>query len=55
MKKERIHYDCKFKENAVKLSYQRDNINNLARELGILSQETDSTHRDRERDIKKKL
>ena len=30
-----MHYDRKFKENAVKLSYQRDNLNDLARELGI--------------------
>ncbi|MEN6414430.1 MAG: hypothetical protein ABFC84_16960 [Veillonellales bacterium] len=35
MKVQRMHYDRKFKENAVKLNYQRDNINNLARELGI--------------------
>jgi len=35
MKGNRMHYDRKFKENAVKLSYQRDNVNNLARELGI--------------------
>ena len=33
-----MHYDRKFKENAVKLSYQRDNINDLARELGIRSE-----------------
>ena len=33
-----MHYDRKFKENTVKLSYQRDNINDLARELGIRSE-----------------
>ena len=33
-----MHYVRKFKENAVKLSYQRDNINDLARELGIRSE-----------------
>jgi len=38
MKKQRMHYDRKFKENAVKLSYQRDNANDLARELGIRSE-----------------
>jgi len=38
MKVQRMHYDHKFKENAVKLSYQRDNINDLARELGIRSE-----------------
>lgn len=38
MKRERKHYDRKFKENAVKLSYQRDNVNDLARELGIRSE-----------------
>jgi len=38
MKGNRMHYDRKFKENAVKLSYQRDNINDLARELGIRSE-----------------
>ncbi len=27
MKVQRMHYDRKFKENTVKLSYQRDNIN----------------------------
>jgi len=32
MKGNRMHYDRKFKENAVKLSYQRDNINDLAKE-----------------------
>ena len=38
MKGNRMHYDRKFKENTVKLSYQRDNINDLARELGIRSE-----------------
>jgi transposase len=38
MKVQRMHYDRKFKENTVKLSYQRDNINDLARELGIRSE-----------------
>jgi transposase len=38
MKGNRMHYDRKFKENAVKLSYQRDNLNDLARELGIRSE-----------------
>ena len=33
-----MHYDRKFKKNAVKLSYQRDNLNDLARELGIRSE-----------------
>jgi len=33
-----MHYDRKLKENAVKLSYQRDNANDLARELGIRSE-----------------
>jgi Transposase and inactivated derivatives len=35
MGQERKHYDSKFKENAVKLSYERQNISQLARELGI--------------------
>ncbi len=35
MKKERTHYDKLFKENAVKLSYERKNVSELARELGI--------------------
>jgi transposase len=33
----RKHYSREFKENAVKLSYQRSNISDLARELGIRS------------------
>lgn len=36
MKKKKI-YDRDFKENAVKLSYQRDDIKSLAIELGITS------------------
>jgi transposase len=35
MKKERTRYDKLFKENAVKLSYERKNISELAHELGI--------------------
>jgi len=31
----RKHYSREFKENAVKLSYERSNISDLARELGI--------------------
>ena len=38
MKVQLMHYDRKFKENTVKLSYQRDNINDFARELGIRSE-----------------
>ena len=37
MGKERTHYDRVFKENAVKLSYERKNVSELARELGIAS------------------
>ena len=37
MGKERTHYDSAFKENAVKLSYERKNVSELARELGIAS------------------
>lgn len=33
--KERKVYDRSFKENAVKLSYERDNMTQFARELGI--------------------
>ncbi len=33
----RKHYSRDFKENAVKLSYERSNISDLARELGIRS------------------
>ena len=35
MRKTRKHYEASFKENAVKLSYERKNISELARELGI--------------------
>jgi len=37
MKKERKHYDSLFKENAVKLSYERKNVSGLVRELGVIS------------------
>ncbi len=33
--KHRKVYDRYFKENAVKLSYERDNLTQFARELGI--------------------
>ncbi len=33
--KQRKVYDREFKENAVKLSYERDNMTQFARELGI--------------------
>ena len=33
--KERTVYDRDFKVNAVKLSYERDNLSQYARELGI--------------------
>ena len=35
MRKERTHYDRAFKENAVKLSLERTNITEFARELGV--------------------
>ncbi len=35
MNKRQKHYSKAFKEKAVKLSYQRDNIKDLADELGI--------------------
>lgn len=35
MKENRKTYDRNFKEKAVQLSYERDNISQLARELGI--------------------
>lgn len=35
MRKQRMHYDKSFKENAVKLSLERKNVTELARELGI--------------------
>jgi transposase len=28
-------YDCTFKENAIKLSYERNNLSAVARELGV--------------------
>jgi transposase len=35
MTKPRTNYSRDFKENAVKLSYERTNVSDLARELGI--------------------
>jgi transposase len=35
MRKQRTHYEKAFKENAVKLSLERKNVTELARELGI--------------------
>jgi len=35
MKKERTHYEKAFKENAVKLSYERKNVTEFAQELGL--------------------
>ena len=35
MRKGRTHYDKSFKENAVKLSFERKNASELAQELGI--------------------
>ncbi len=35
MEKERKQYDKAFKEHAVKLSYQRGNVAELSRELGV--------------------
>lgn len=37
MSKERTKYDPSFKENAVKLSFDRKNVSELAHELGISS------------------
>lgn len=37
MGKERTLYDCSFKYNAVKLSYEHRNVSELSRELGIPS------------------
>lgn len=34
----KIHYDRSFKERAVKLSYERNNIKELAQELGVTSE-----------------
>ena len=36
MGKERTHYDRVFKENAVKLSYERKNVSELARARRLL-------------------
>ena len=38
MTKERKHYETSFKEHAVKLSYERSNLSELAKELGISAQ-----------------
>ena len=38
MTKERKHYEASFKEHAVKLSYERSNLSELAKELGISAQ-----------------
>ena len=35
MRKQRTHYDKTFKDNAVKLSFERKNVSKLAHELGI--------------------
>jgi transposase len=35
MRKQRLHFDKAFKENAVKLSLERKNVSELAQELGI--------------------
>ena len=35
MKKQRTHYDKAFKENAVKLSFERKSGSELAHELGV--------------------
>ena len=35
MRKQRTHYDKVFKENAVKLSFERKNVSELAQELGV--------------------
>lgn len=35
MRKQRTHYDKAFKDNAVKLSFERKNVSELAHELGI--------------------
>ncbi|MGV0949049.1 transposase, partial [Empedobacter falsenii] len=37
MKGQKNHYDASFKLRAVELSYERSNISELARELGIKS------------------
>lgn len=38
MAKERKHYESSFKEHAVKLSYERSNLSELSKELGITPQ-----------------
>lgn len=38
MRRERKHYEASFKEHAVKLSYERSNLTELAKELGITAQ-----------------
>ncbi|MFA6334616.1 MAG: transposase [Bacteroidales bacterium] len=35
MRKQRTYYDKSFKENAVKLSYERKNVSGLAHGLGL--------------------
>lgn len=35
MRKQRTHYDKAFKDNAVKLSFERNNVSELAQELGV--------------------
>ncbi|MDD4591148.1 MAG: transposase [Parabacteroides sp.] len=35
MRKQRTHYDKVFKDNAVKLSFERKNVSKTAHELGI--------------------
>ena len=35
MRKQKTHYDKAFKENVVKLSFERKNVSDLAHELGI--------------------
>lgn len=37
--KQRKVYDCEFKENAVKLSYERSNLSLFSRELGITTKQ----------------
>ncbi len=35
MRKQRNHYDKTFKENTVKLSFERKNVSELVQELGV--------------------
>jgi len=35
MRKQRTHYNKAFKENAVKLSFERKNVSELAHKLGV--------------------